>query len=198
MSSNERERESNQEQTTPNRLIIYFVDYDTTKCYYSLFNFVINTQYCSAGIYTIKMSFAKIFKRNKPREETVGPSVIGKPTNVNHDIHVSKNKTTGQLEGLPAAWLRQIGNLITEDEQTRDPTAVFMAVKYYNYSIKKKEEGDVFKQIMTEDDIIEESKEIDDYMHSKDAHQSKNLLDDEEIDRHLNLPVVEFPSFSSR
>lgn len=144
------------------------------------------------------MSFAKIFKRNKPREESVGPSVIGKPTNVNHDIHVIKNKTTGQLEGLPAAWLRQIGNLITEDEQTRDPTAVFMAVKYYNYSIKKKEEDNVFKQIMTEEDIDEESKEIDDYMNSKDAHKSKDLLDDNEIDRHLKLPVPEFPCLSNR
>lgn len=132
------------------------------------------------------MSLTKFFKRSKPREEYVGASVIGKPTNVNHDIHVSKNEKTGQLEGLPSAWIRQIGNQITQDEQNRDPTAVYMALKFYNYSIKKKEEGEPFKQIMTEEDIAEESKEIDNFMNSKDAHKSKDLIDDEDIDEYLN------------
>lgn len=145
------------------------------------------------------MSLAKIFKRSKPpREEYTGASVIGKPTNVIHDIHVCKNAETGQLEGLPSAWIRQIGNQITKDEQNRDPTAVYMAVKYYNYSIKKKEEGEPFKQIMTEEDIDEESKEIDDYMKSKDAHKSQDLIDDEDIEQHLKYASVEFPSLSDR
>lgn len=143
------------------------------------------------------MSFAKIFKRNKQREEYVGASVIGKPTNVNHDIHVWTNKKTGQLEGLPSAWIRQIGNQITKDEQNRDPTAVYMAVKYYNYSIKKKEEGEPFKQIMTEEDIDEESKQIDNYMHSKDAHKSQDLIDDDDIDEHLHSSV-QYPDLSER
>lgn len=128
----------------------------------------------------------------------MGASVIGKPTNVNHDIHVSKNEKTGQLEGLPSAWIRQIGNQITKDEQNRDPTAVYMAVKYYNYSIKKKEEGEPFKQIMTEEDIDEESKEIDNYMNSKDAHKSKDLIDDDDIEQHLKYASVEYPSLSDR
>lgn len=145
------------------------------------------------------MSFAnKIFKRNKPKEDFVSASVIGKPTNVNHDIHVIKNEETGQLEGLPSAWIRQIGNQISKDEQSRDPTAVYMAVKYYNYSIKKNEGGgEVIKHIMTEDDIDEESKQIDNFMNSKDAHKSHDLLDDEEIDRHLNV-MPDLPSLSNR
>lgn len=129
----------------------------------------------------------------------MGASVIGKPTNVNHDIHVRKNEQTGQLEGLPSAWIRQIGNQITQDEQNRDPTAVFMAVKYYNYSIKKKEEGgEVFKQIMTEEDIDEESKEIDNFMNSKDAHKSQDLIDDEDIDKHLTYSAAEYSGFVDR
>lgn len=145
------------------------------------------------------MNVSKLFRRTKTKEEQyIGPSVIGTPTNVNHDIHVSKNHKTGQLEGLPSAWLRQIENQITVDEQSRDPNAVYMAVKYYNYSIKKKVDGEVFKQIMTEDDVDEESKEIDNYMNSKDAHESKDLLNDRDIDQLLSQPSAEFPSRSNR
>lgn len=143
------------------------------------------------------MSFQNFFKKRKPKEEPVGPSIIGKPTNVNHDIHVIKNEKTGQLEGLPSSWLRQIGNQITQDEQNRDPDAVYLAVKYYNYSIKKKvEEEDGIKHIMTEDDIAEESKEIDDYMNSKDAHKSKDGIEDDGLE--AKAVRDHLPNFSNR
>lgn len=127
------------------------------------------------------MSF--FFKRRPRTREDSSPTVtvISEPTNVNHDIHVSVN-ADGELEGLPSAWLRQIGTQITRDEQVNNPIAVRQAVKYYNYSIKKQEKGEV-KHILTEPLIAEETKEIDKYMNSKDAHKSKDgALDDEQED----------------
>lgn len=120
-------------------------------------------------------NITKIFRRNPHRDDN-SPSVIGPPTNVIHDIHVSKNKETGQLEGLPLAWQRQIGNLFTEAEQSKNPDALIYAVKYYNYSMKKKEETEPFKPFVTERDIDEESEAIDLYMNSNDAHQSRECL----------------------
>lgn len=117
-----------------------------------------------------KMNIFK--KRNKQREVISSVAVIGQPTNVNHDIHVSVDKD-GNLAGLPSAWLRQIGTQITKDEQETNPLAVKQAVRYYNYSMKKQEKGEV-KHILTEKAIEEESEEIDMYMNSKDAHKSKD------------------------
>lgn len=130
--------------------------------------------------------FNKMKKRSKGREldrDINSVAVIGIPTNVNHDIHVSVD-AFGNLDGLPSAWLRQIGTQITKDEQKNNPEAVRQAVKYYNYSMKKQEKGEM-KHIITEKDIDEESKEIDQYMKSKDAHKSKDsdLSDDTPSDR---------------
>lgn len=41
-------------------------------------------------------------------------SEIGMPTNVVHDIHVGKNVATGELEGLPKAWVRIMNSQITQ------------------------------------------------------------------------------------
>ncbi|KAK5649250.1 hypothetical protein RI129_000279 [Pyrocoelia pectoralis] len=121
------------------------------------------------------MNISKIFRRNTHKDDN-GPSVIGHPTNVIHDIHVIKNKETGQLEGLPLAWQRQIGNLFTKAEQNKNPDALIHAIKYYNYSMKKKEEIEPFKLIVTERDIDEESEAINLYMNSDAAHQSRECL----------------------
>lgn len=126
------------------------------------------------------MSFNFFFKRRHTREENNTAAVIGTPTNVNHDIHVTVNKE-GILEGLPSAWMRQIGTQITKDEQKENPLVVKQVLQYYNYSIKKGyENGQEYKHIVTERDIVEESKQIDLYMHSRDAHKSKDsdLSDD--------------------
>lgn len=117
----------------------------------------------------------KLFKRESAREDN-SPSVIGNPTNVQHDIHVIKN-AAGHLEGLPEAWIRQIGNQITKAEQSNNPDAVLQAVKYYNYSMKKKE-PEPFKVFITEEEVIEETKAIDNFMNSRDAHQSKDSIKD--------------------
>ncbi|KAL1514301.1 hypothetical protein ABEB36_003580 [Hypothenemus hampei] len=127
------------------------------------------------------MSFVNnLFKRRKHREETTA-AIIGTPTNVNHDIHVSVTKD-GVLEGLPSSWLRQMGTQITKDEQNQNPEVVKKVLQYYNFSVKKHGgQAQEVKHIFTEQDIAEESKEIDLYMKSKDAHKSKdsNLSSDD-------------------
>lgn len=103
-------------------------------------------------------------------------SEIGMPTNFTQHIHVSRNLITGDLEGLPPAWLRQLNSQITQDEQNQNPDAAYQAVKFYNYSIKKKDNADVFKPFFTEQTIHEESEEIDKYVNLKSAHKSQDSL----------------------
>jgi len=45
-------------------------------------------------------------------------------------------------------------------EQNANPGAAIQAIKYYNYSIKKKQSG-TFKPLVTEEAIKEESEEIE-------------------------------------
>lgn len=125
------------------------------------------------------MNFSSFFKRKLHKEEN-NIAVIGTPTNVNHDIHVTVDEK-GLLTGLPSAWMRQIGTQITKDEQRENPLVVKQVLKYYNFSIKKgNEDRPEFKHIITERDIVEESKQIDLYTQSKDAHKSKDSLSDSE------------------
>lgn len=100
---------------------------------------------------------------------------IGTPTNVVHGIHVSKNNITGDLEGLPKTWQRVMDTLITQDEQQENPDAVYSAVKFYNYSIKKKDQLEPFKPFITEEAIHEESAEIENYM-TKTHYKSEDSL----------------------
>lgn len=100
---------------------------------------------------------------------------IGTPTNVVHGIHVSKNNITGDLEGLPKQWQRVMDTLITQDEQQENPDAVYSAVKFYNYSIKKKDQLEPFKPFITEEAINEESAEIENYM-TKTHYKSEDSL----------------------
>lgn len=55
--------------------------------------------------------FPKFFSKKKTVNE--GPTEIGLPTNVLHEIHVSKNLATGLLEGLPTPWLRLLNTQLT-------------------------------------------------------------------------------------
>ncbi|TDG48855.1 hypothetical protein AWZ03_004758 [Drosophila navojoa] len=114
------------------------------------------------------MSFAKWFKKKEQISE------IGAPTNFQRHFHVSRNQETGDLEGLPTPWVRLMNTQITRDEQDKNPDAAYHAVKYYNYSIKKKEQ-EVFKPFITEDVIHEESKEIDNYVNYKNKHKSQDI-----------------------
>ncbi|KAH8395534.1 hypothetical protein KR222_000573 [Zaprionus bogoriensis] len=114
------------------------------------------------------MSFTKWFKKKEQISE------IGAPTNFQRHFHVSRNQETGDLEGLPTTWVRLMNQQITRDEQDKNPDAAYHAVKYYNYSIKKKEQ-EVFKPFITEDVIHEESKEIDNYVNYKNKHKSQDI-----------------------
>lgn len=126
-------------------------------------------------------------KRKQNREEN-SITNIGAPTNVNRVIHVTVDDK-GILKGLPSSWMNQIGTQITKDEQIENPLVVKQVLQYYNYQIKK---GNVvikdFKHIVTEEDLEEESKQIDHYLQSKDAHKSKdsNLSDDSSTSEESN------------
>lgn len=102
-------------------------------------------------------------------------SEIGNPTNFQRHFHVSRNEKTGDLEGLPAPWVRLMNAQITRDEQDKNPDAAYQAVKFYNYSIKKKENDVICKPFITEEAIHEESKEIDNYVNYKSKHKSQDL-----------------------
>lgn len=119
-----------------------------------------------------------IFGRKNAKENDRNKiSEIGLPTNVVHGIHVSKNHLTGDLEGLPKAWIRLMDASITHDEQSKNPEAAYQAVKFYNYSIKKKEQAEPFKPFITEDAIHEETESIDQFLDMKNAHKSEDSLE---------------------
>ncbi|OXU22055.1 hypothetical protein TSAR_002562 [Trichomalopsis sarcophagae] len=113
----------------------------------------------------MSLNLVKFFSKKKHHSpqptDTVGE--IGLPTNVSHQFHVIKNAETGQLEGLPDSWIRLLNTQITKSEQDEHPAAALQAIKFYNYSIKKKPtpQEEVFKPFVTEDVIEEESIEID-------------------------------------
>ncbi|XP_043268631.1 serine/threonine-protein kinase PAK 3 [Venturia canescens] len=108
---------------------------------------------------SISKFFSKKNKNTTPDHVVVGE--IGLPTNVSHQFHVSKNQETGQLEGLPDPWIRLLNTQITKSEQDSHPHAALQAIKFYNYSIKRKPQEEVCKPFVTEDLIEEESQEID-------------------------------------
>ncbi|KAJ1530421.1 hypothetical protein ONE63_005329 [Megalurothrips usitatus] len=106
----------------------------------------------------MNLGFSKFFSKKKHVNE--GPTEIGLPTNVLHEFHVSKNHETGVLEGLPTPWLRLLNTQITKAEQDENPSAALQAIKFYNYSIKKRH-SDTFKPLTTARVIEQESKEIE-------------------------------------
>ncbi|PNF29774.1 Serine/threonine-protein kinase PAK 2 [Cryptotermes secundus] len=118
--------------------------------------------------------FGKFFPKTRPSAD--GVSEIGLPTNVQHEFHVSRNEETGQLEGLPTPWLKLLNTQITKKEQNENPGAAIQAIKYYNYSIKKKP-NETFKPLVTEEAIKEESEEIEKILgqnkHEKSSCQNK-------------------------
>lgn len=87
---------------------------------------------------------------------------------------MSKNQLTGDLEGLPKAWIKLLDSTITADEQHTNPDAAYQAVKFYNYSIKKRDNAEPFKPFITEEAINEESEEIEKFLDAKNAHNSED------------------------
>jgi hypothetical protein len=53
-----------------------------------------------------------------------------------------------------------IASIYRQTEQNANPGAAIHAIKYYNYSMKKKQNG-TFKPLVTEEAIKEESEEIE-------------------------------------
>lgn len=114
----------------------------------------------------MSLNITKFFSKKKSvNVETVAE--IGLPTNVSHEFHVSKNAETGQLEGLPLSWIHFLNTQISKSEQDEHPAATLQAIKFYNYSIKRKPQEKVFKALVTENLIEEESEEIDNILTKK-------------------------------
>ncbi|KOC66348.1 Serine/threonine-protein kinase PAK 1 [Habropoda laboriosa] len=140
----------------------------------------------------MSLNISKLFSRKKTGTvDTVAE--IGLPTNVSHKFHVSKNAKTGQLEGLPESWIRLLNTQISKSEQDEHPAAALQAIKFYNYSIKRKPEENVFKPFVTEDLIEEESQEIDKILskkyHSEDSDESSSASStDSQVQRLPELP----------
>lgn len=135
----------------------------------------------------MSLSLTKLFskKRSGPAEPVA--TEIGLPTNVSHKFHVSKNAETGQLEGLPDPWIRLLNTQISKSEQDEHPDAALQAIKFYNYSIKRKpQDQEVFKPFVTQDLIEEESQEIDNILTKK--YRSGNSVEDDQPQRLPELP----------
>lgn len=95
--------------------------------------------------------------------------------------------------GLPKAWLRIMNSQITQDEQQKNPDAAYQALKFYNFSIKKRDGPTEFKPFITEADIAEESKEIANYVNLKSAHKSQDSLGSSESDKESNSASADVP-----
>lgn len=126
-----------------------------------------------------------LFSRKKSKKDDHGGFEIGMPTNVVRHLHVSKNQL-GELEGLPKTWVKIMNLQITQKEQDENPDAAYQAVKFYNYSIKKKENAEPFKPFVTEEAIFEESEEIDRFL----GHKSQDSFTGSSEDSSEATPEV--------
>lgn len=134
-------------------------------------------------------------KKSHAKDNDRHISEIGMPTNVVHGIHVGKNVATGELEGLPKAWLRIMNSQITQDEQHQNPDAAYSAVRFYNYSLKKKDghTDAPFKPFITEEAIDEESEEIAKYVNLKSTHKSQDSLGESSEDSYSSSSEPQVP-----
>lgn len=65
-------------------------------------------------------------------------------------------------------------------------------MKFYNYSIKKKDNVEPFKPFITEAAIVEESAEIDEFLNAKNAHNSEDSFGDSS-DENFQITAPEVP-----
>jgi p21-activated kinase 1 len=61
----------------------------------------------------------------------------------------------------------------------------YQAVKFYNYSIKKKDNVEPFKPFITEEAIVEESNEIEEFLNAKNAHTSEDSFTTDSSEENL-------------
>lgn len=120
------------------------------------------------------MSWFRLKKKDNKRSVDSGViEEIGQPFQVSHVVHVGYNPATGDVEGLPEPWLKLLQHSnISAKEQSKHPTAVLQALKYYQHSIKNK--NGVAKFLGTKETVEQESKEI--------ADTVPEMSDDEGLD----------------
>lgn len=89
--------------------------------------------------------------------------------------------------GLPKAWVRIMNSQITQDEQQKNPDAAYQALKFYNFSISmKKRDEAIFKPFVTEADIEDESKDLDNYVKIGKVHTSHDSFESSESEKESN------------
>lgn len=63
-------------------------------------------------------------------------------------------------------------------------------MKFYNYSIKKNFNAEPFKPFITEEKIVEESAEIDEFLNAKNAHNSEDSFGDSSDENFQATPEI--------
>ncbi|KAK8788619.1 p21 (RAC1) activated kinase 3 [Amblyomma americanum] len=137
------------------------------------------------------MSFLFKLRRKEKDKRSVDSGVIeeiGQPFQVSHVVHVGYNPATGNVEGLPEPWLKLLQHSnISAKEQSKHPTAVLQALKYYQHSIKNK--NGVAKFLGTKETVEQESKEIADTVPEMSDDEGLDESPDEKAAPTKALPV---------
>lgn len=99
------------------------------------------------------------------------------------------------FSGLPKAWLRIMNSQITQDEQQKNPDAAYQALKFYNFQITQKKRDEktegLFKPFVTEADIEDESKDLDNYVNL--GHTSQDSFGSSDSEKESNSSSSEAP-----
>lgn len=117
-----------------------------------------------------------LFTKNKEAAPDSGPVISG-PTDFKRNLHVSINKTTGALEGLPDAWLKMVNHELTQGEINRNPEAVQQALMFFMYTTKNQQSSmPIFKALATDATIQKESDDIANVIGSSAFHLANAMV----------------------
>lgn len=116
---------------------------------------------------SLKKSFTGLFKRKDKNINYYpddGMLDISTPNNVHHNVHVTFDADTKSFTGIPDSWKKALEGMLSKEDLENNPEAAVAALKYYSYSIRKKNEAptDDIKHIVTPDVIKEESEDVSD------------------------------------
>lgn len=91
---------------------------------------------------------------------------------------------------------------ITQDEQQKNPDAAYQALKFYNYQITQKKRDEktegLFKPFVTEADIEDESKDLDNYVNLGKVHTSQDSFGSSDSEKESNSSSSEPPPLPAK